>query len=71
MMSRRAMKTKKAQIDSRACGRKEVVEEVVESGLGKRGRLYLVGMWRAFYFHIHFVKQHLLGHEQLSMERGF
>jgi hypothetical protein len=42
--------TKKAQIDSRACGRKEVVEEVVESGLGKRGRLYFVGMWRAFLF---------------------
>jgi hypothetical protein len=50
MMSRRAVKTKKAQIDSRACGRKEVVEEVVESGSGKRGRLYFVGMWRAFLF---------------------
>jgi hypothetical protein len=54
MMSRRAVKTKKAQIDSRACGRKEVVEEVVESGLGKRGKLYFVGMWRACYFHICF-----------------
>jgi hypothetical protein len=57
MMSRR---TKKAQIDSKVCGRERVVEEVVESGLGKRGNLYFVGMWRASYFHIHFVKQDLL-----------
>jgi hypothetical protein len=61
MISRRALKTKKAQIDSKICGRKGVVEEIVESGLGKRGRdLGLVGMWRTFYFHIHSVKQRLL-----------
>jgi hypothetical protein len=50
MILNRAMKTKKPQIDSKVCGRKGVVEEVAESGLGKRGNSRCVGMWRTFHF---------------------
>jgi hypothetical protein len=52
------MKTRKAQVNMKG---ERVVEEVVESGLGMRGKhLELVGMWRTFYLHIHSVKQRLL-----------
>jgi hypothetical protein len=53
MIWNRAMKTSRLRSIREYVDVKGVVEKVAESGLGKRGNLDFIGMWRAFPFHIY------------------